>query len=875
MEIDEYFNYRSELLDRSKDDDGFVSEPLLLSEVMPSLLDAKLVDSEDVSNSYNISSVDNSKVNAYQVNESGERLQIFIIDEKSFDLTIKKKDLLISQKSDYDFQFKRSVRFINKAIKGHLNEGLQDSDPSRPLITHLSSSEGAHQFDVVEVFLISATATVSLRTASATPKRFDFEDEEIKISYNKGLEKVAKNLLIKKRLIDLNFLYNVLISEGNREALVVDFENVFGKKIETIKAADESNFESYLCVFPASIIAGLYKNYSSRLLEKNVRSFLQFRGVNQGIKDTIRKEPEKFIAYNNGLTITATEGDIIEESGRLFIKSLKDFQIVNGGQTTATIYFSEKDGLDISKVNVMAKINVAKESTIDELEELISNISTFSNAQSRVSKVDLRSRNPQLVQLKGLTESVVTPSGKKWFFERAKGEFSTMLRIAGTRKAVIQKDFPSDKRFSKEQLAKYYTAWGEKPFVVKKGGEKVFRAFIEELSGDGVKKKPLQIDRTFYEELIAKMILFRVLEKTYGQGKNSMGQIRSAVVPYTLSILYKFTDGARQTNDFDLLKIWKEERLENDLLSYLTQLLELVNNLIKKYALSDDIGEYSKKSELWDAILSSVEIKSFMNSSDSNTILLKYALSEKEKTKRLKARKGAIPVDFSFISANALIHANGVDYYRKIASLYVGELNVNEERKLSVIIASILQFKDLDKSYLDFEKQLINRIRIDRPEIFDKLPQDKFLQLYDTLDYIIKKYNLIIDNNGDLVSEFKKIETIAEAKGLKYTSVINEIGKQFYEGTEPNIKQLDYASHCLLKEEPSNKNKEININAVELSELVLRRMVEWDALSNVLSVKERNYVADFAYGLKSLTSFHERNVKKHLNKLIISGFKIN
>src|SRR5690606_15427297 len=116
----------------------------------------------------------------------------------------------------------------------------------------------------------------------------------------------------------------------------------------------------------------------------------------------------KFIAYNNGLTITATSGEITSDSGRNFIKSLTDFQIVNGGQTTASIYFSRKEGLNIHNVRVMAKINVAKETSEEELDELITNISTFSNAQTRVSKVDLRSRNPQLVKLKSLTESITT-----------------------------------------------------------------------------------------------------------------------------------------------------------------------------------------------------------------------------------------------------------------------------------------------------------------------------------------------------------------------------------------------------------------------------------------------------------------------------------
>ena len=233
------------------------------------------------------------------------------------------------------------------------------------------------------------------------PKRIEFDDEEIVVTYSKNRERHKKELIIKRRIIDLNFLYNVLISQGSREALTVNFETTFRKSICMRLKQQMKTILNLICVFcQLQFFQDYIKNLVRRLLEKNVRSFLQFRGVNKGIRETIRKEPEKFVAYNNGLTITATNGDISFESGQYKIKSLTDFQIVNGGQTTATIYFTQKDGFDISKVKVMAKINVAKEATDEELEELISNISTYSNAQSRVSKVDLRSRNPQLVRIK-------------------------------------------------------------------------------------------------------------------------------------------------------------------------------------------------------------------------------------------------------------------------------------------------------------------------------------------------------------------------------------------------------------------------------------------------------------------------------------------
>ena len=457
MEIQEYLKYRVDLLNESKDEDGFINESNFINSIIPSMLDAKLIDTEDFTETYYSTEIDGSpiKINGYIINDTKERLQLFILNDESISLDV--KNLEISLKEYYDSIFKKATNFANKAIKGHLNE-IQDIGAINALINQMSSSLGADQFDVVEIFLVTATATVSGSGLTAQPKRMDFRDERIKIKYTKNRESIEKEILILTRLVDLNFLYSVLISQGNREALTINFEEQFNFKIEAIKAADETNFESYLCVLPANILAELYKRFSSRLLEKNVRSFLQFRGVNLGMRKTLTKDPEKFIAFNNGLTITASNKEIEIIKDKVYIKSLSDFQIVNGGQTTASIYFSQKDGIDVSKVKVMAKINVAKNVSEEDLNELISSISEFSNSQSKVTTVDLRSRNPQLNKIKALSESIITPSGRKWFFEKSKGEFNTKLRIAGqSGKNRIEKEYPKEYRFTKEQLGKYYS----------------------------------------------------------------------------------------------------------------------------------------------------------------------------------------------------------------------------------------------------------------------------------------------------------------------------------------------------------------------------------------------------------------------------------
>jgi hypothetical protein len=789
MEIKEYLSFRNDLLKESMDEDGFTNESSFISTITPLMLDAKLVDSEDFTDTYLDTIIEGLpiKINGYLINDSGERLQLFIVNNDS--ISCDNKDVEISQKEYYEILFKKATSFTNKAIKGYLN-GIQDSGAINALINQMASSAGAEQFDVIEIFLVSATATVETRGQALTPKRIEFKDEAIKVKYWKNRDEFNKEILIIKRLIDLNFLYDVYISQGNREKLVIDFEEQFEYKIEAIKAADQPNFESYLCVLPGNIIAQLYKRYSSRLLEKNVRSFLQFKGVNQGMKTTLRKEPEKFIAYNNGLTITATDKTIETLNGKVFIKSLSDFQIVNGGQTTASVYFSHKEGIDIGKVQVMAKINVAKDVSETELDDLISNISQFSNSQSKVSAVDLRSRSPQLNKIKSLSESIITPKGKKWFFEKSKGEFNTKLRIAGSGKTKIEKDYPKDYRFTKEQLGKYFCSWGDEPYKVKKGGEAIFRKFLEDISLEEGAKKTI-IDRDFYELLISKIIFFKSLENIHGERSKAIGQLRSAVVPYALSVIYSATDGNKKNpKAFDLSKIWTKEGLGDDLTTYTKELMILINSLIKKYSKSDDLGEYSKKKELWDEIKGSKELAEFLNSGNSIKVLDKYSISKKELEMKQKSKSKNIEVDFKHLRDNVDIHMKSDQFFKKLSSILRDELSESDKTRLESIVARIQQKEEISELLVLFSDNLINRIKSDSPGVFDQIKFESNSQLEDSYNFILGKYNQAIENSDSIVSAFDRISSIAKIKGVKYESVFNQIGNNLQEGKPVTINQL-------------------------------------------------------------------------------------
>ena len=875
MQIKELLRFRSDLFEESKDENGVLTPTGFIVQVLPYLLDSKKIDSEDFTESYLNQIIDGVKIqiNGYGINDSKERLYLFILNENALS---ENDEVEISTKEYYDDIFKTGISFLKKSINKHL-EDIQQVGEINTLIHHLSSAKGIDQFDAIEIFLISPTITLESRGSIPQLKRIEFKDEIIKTKFVKNNESREKEILVIRSLIDMNFLHSVLLSQGNRDPLLINFEEDFNYKIEAIKAADEQNFESYLCVLPASVLSQLYLKYSSRLLEKNVRSFLQFKGVNQKMRETLVKDPEKFIAFNNGLTITAADKDIEIDNGKCYIKSLSDFQIVNGGQTTASIYFSHKDGVNIDKVKVMAKINVAKNISEDGLNDLIADISKFSNSQSKVTTVDLNARNPQLNRIKSLTESVLTPSGKKWFFEKSKGEFNTLLRIAGSSgKNRIEKQYPKDFRFTKEMLGKYFCAWGNEPYLIKKGGEAIFRKFIEKIDTNELKNN---LDRNFYELLIAKIILFKNLEEIHGTRGNAIGQLRSAVVPYTISVIYNYFEvDKKNTDTFDLFKLWNQESLKSDLREFFYKLMELINDLIKSIGLqkSDDLGEYSKKKELWDAILLSPKLDAFMNANYTINVLKKYSISKTEFNKKIKNSKSINDVSFEILHKNILIHSNGAEYYKGVLRTYSDKLSSSEVLKFETLISSIQKKEDIPERNIAFESQIMSKIRVSDPNILDNLPFNDDFTLSDSYEYLVLQYNKCLANETSIKGEFDKIYQLAEHKKSAFPSVFKQIGELLEIGSTPSVRQVYNASFYVCDNSSVEKNGTYETKDDDkLNEFVLKKMMDFDLKYKILSIGERKYLTDFVYGFKKLNAFHEGNIKRHLDKMKKNGFKLD
>ncbi len=410
------------------------------------------------------------------------------------------------------------------------------------------------------------------------------------------------------RIIDIDFLYKV--SEQSRVPIELDFDNLDGKHFEVPCLSaniNNADYEAYIAIMPGECLATLYHDYGARLLEQNVRSFLQFTGkINKGIRKTINEEPHMFLAFNNGIAATA-DHIMLDETGR-FIKRISNLQIVNGGQTTASIYnTARKDKADISQIYVQVKLSVIKDS--EQYANIVSRISQYANTQNKVNDADFTANNPALIEIEKLSRYILSPVTLEkniptsWFFERARGQYKTLRAKEGftkSRLAAFDLKFPKNQVFTKVELAKYVNAWQEVysgksmvigPHIVVRGNEKNYARFMN-YNLPEIK----HIDVAYFEDIIAKAILFRTADKRYGTkvSGNHIGELKQVVVPYTLSLLNLITGGR-----LDLYKIWKNQCISMNLSDFIYELMKQVNQFIIDKSPVSHYIEWAKKEECW------------------------------------------------------------------------------------------------------------------------------------------------------------------------------------------------------------------------------------------------------------------------------------
>ncbi len=394
-------------------------------------------------------------------------------------------------------------------------------------------------------------------------------------------------------------------SEGKpRDELIVDFKLVCGGPLPCVYVPGESDYDYALTAIPAEALRLLYEQFGARLLEANVRSFLSVKGkgVNAGIQSTLRTAPERFMAYNNGIVIVADKMELDKAGGEgsTGILWLKGLQIVNGGQTTASIYFTKKKfpETDLSRVRVPAKIIVMRDDDSAKEEALVSDISRYANSQNAVRQSDLSANKPFHVEIEKLSRSVYCPDGEgQWFYERAAGSYNTLLTREGTTPArlkALKEAIPAARRITKTDLAKYITAWDKKPDIVSLGSQKNFDRFMAGLTPVDGQEAPLPTAAE-YKAMIAKAKIYRDAQKLL---RPMFQAFQANVVAYTISLLSE-----KLGHRIDLQRVWNKQAASPELLAQIAVWAKEVNEVLHASAGGKMVSEWAKRPECKDAVM--------------------------------------------------------------------------------------------------------------------------------------------------------------------------------------------------------------------------------------------------------------------------------
>ncbi|NCC73254.1 MAG: abortive phage infection protein [Sphingobacteriia bacterium] len=399
---------------------------------------------------------------------------------------------------------------------------------------------------------------------------------------------------------DIERLYRCSISGKQHEPISIDFVEAYGKSIECIENRSEA-YTVYLALLSGEILADIYMIHGARLLERNVRSFLHLKGkVNSAIHKTLKDNPDMFLAYNNGISVTAEKVETTYDSnGRPLISKIHDMQIVNGGQTTASIFNVSKDpkwSADLSKVFVQMKVTEIKNA--DEMDILVPNISLYANSQNKVDLADFSANDPYHRTLEQISRTTWTPNTdglmpKNWFYERARGQYADRLSYESSyqRQKKFKEEHPL---FTKTDVAKYENTWDSLPYFVSEGAQKNFKRFTMRVT----ERNNFKPDQKYYEGLIAKTIIFRQADKIISNLK--YGGYKANLVTYTLSLIYN-----RTAQRIDLARVWKDQNISQALVDEISIASKAVFEAITNPPDNGNITEWCKNKKCWEKLLES------------------------------------------------------------------------------------------------------------------------------------------------------------------------------------------------------------------------------------------------------------------------------
>lgn len=581
--------------------------------------------------------------------------------------------------------FRRLEKYLAKSLDASFRRNLEPTDPGFGLADLINA-----RWDSISRINLYLLTNKRLSQRVQGKQRSEFDGKEL--VYN---------------VWDIVRIKNLVESGRERERLVIDFDELPTGPIPALLASDPlDDRRVFLTALPGEDLACIYDRWGARLLEANVRVFLQARSnVNKGIKRTLENEPELFFSFNNGITATAESVTTRSEGAGLVITGVENLQIVNGGQTTASIYAAFKRNLDLSRVYVQMKLS---EVNAQDAQNLVPRISEYANSQNKVSAADFFANHPYHVQIEKLSKRVLAPMKAdsfiqtKWYYERARGSYrDAQAYLSPAEKKKFVTDYPKSQTFTKTDLAKYLMVWTDKGYMVNRGAQKNFAEFAKEISEAWDKNKD-QFNEYYFKCLVAKKIIFDATTKVV-QSRDwyEAGGYRSQHVVLAIGALSSAV--RRMGKAFDFISVWNKQAIGEPLEHALEQAADAAHEVLMNPGPGyRNISEWAKQEKCWDAI-TALDI-------DWNSEFLSTLRSESDE--RSLQREGARDQhEVNGIEAQMQVVDQGAQFWKKVLNWCVQE-GEGSDKELGILRTATMLPKKIpsDKQSVVLV-EFMNRIR--------------------------------------------------------------------------------------------------------------------------------------------------------------------
>jgi hypothetical protein len=560
--------------------DNDFTESAFLQEVTERLVEAEEVDAL-IPVHFRGSGARNRRlaVSAYDMDESDDSIALAILHFED------RTQIATLTEAEAKRQFTAVRHYIEESLSGSFQVGREESTDEYHLADELRRK--GRSVTRYRIYLLTN------KTLSARAKDFP--------------SSTVNGIFVEFHVWDIERFRRVFESALGREELTIDLTEWAPTGIPALKAsAADGATTTYLCVLPARLIADLYGRYGGRLLQGNVRSYLSNRGkVNRGIRDTIMAKPELFLAYNNGITATATAVEVTSS----LITKVTDLQIVNGGQTTASLFYAQRDNkhaAQFDEAHIQAKLVVVSP---ELTQELVPDISRFANSQNKVNEADFFSNSPFHVRLEELSRRILTPPRpgvtyqSKWFYERTRGQYvnEKAKLVNSVEEKKFTATYPCAQVMTKTDAAKYAVSWACQPHLVSAGAQKNFVAFANDVAKKWESSNE-SFNESYFKDLVAQAILYNSIRAAVSKEYWYQSGYLANIVTYTIA---KISDAVANANrgKFDFDVVWQHQDISEATRSFA---LEIAERILKILVSVDrpvaNVTEWAKREQCWENV---------------------------------------------------------------------------------------------------------------------------------------------------------------------------------------------------------------------------------------------------------------------------------